>query len=158
MLFDHLKLVVKSASKVFSWKKNYEIVDADSGQALGTAKDTTGLVASLLGGTTIEVRDASNGTPLFTVRRTGLIFKKDEVVDAEGQVVGRFKEKRFSLSGGFHIYDKDGKHLAEFRGKCSRRSTRSSRPTRPGRWGRCRELGAASPSRFSRETIPTACK
>src|SRR5207247_6869311 len=48
---------------------------------------------------------------------SGLIFKKDQVLDAAGQVVGVYKSKRFSLSGGFHIYDKDGKHLAEIQGK-----------------------------------------
>ena len=49
--------------------------------------------------------------------RTGLLFKKDQVLDRHGQVVGRYKAKKFSLSGGFHVYDKDGKHLAEIQGK-----------------------------------------
>ena len=32
-------------------------------------------------------------------------------------MVGRYKTKKFSFSGGFHMYDKDGKHLGEIQGK-----------------------------------------
>ena len=92
-------------------------MDGDTGQTLGAAKDTTGFFASLLGSATLEVRDVSNNALLFSVRRTGWLLKKDEVVDPEGQVVGRYQAKRFSLSGGFHVYDKGGKHLAEIQGK-----------------------------------------
>ena len=116
MLLDQNKFVVKSQGKMFSSKKTYEIVDGESGQTLGTAKDTTGFIASLLGSTTIEVRDSSDDKVLFSVGRTGLLLKKDQVLDSQGQVVGRYKAKMFSLSGGFHVYDKDGKHLAEIQG------------------------------------------
>ena len=117
MLLDQNKFVVKSQGKAFSSKKSFEILDGESGQLLGTAKDTTGFLAKLLGSTTIEVRDASNNAPLFTVGRTGLLLKKDQVLNPQGEVVGRYKAKMFSLSGGFHVYDKDAKHLAEIQGK-----------------------------------------
>jgi uncharacterized protein YxjI len=117
MLLDHNKFVVKSQSKVFSSKKSFEVVDGDTGQVLGTAKDTTGFLPSLFGSTTIELRDVSNNALLFSVSRAGWLMKKDQVLDPQGQVVGRYKAKMFSLSGGFHVYDKDGKHLAEIQGK-----------------------------------------
>src|SRR4051794_35974467 len=117
MLLDHNKLEVKSQTKAFSSKKAFEILDGESGQLLGTARDTTGFLPSLFGSTVIEVRDASNDAPLFTVSRTGFLFKKDEVKNPQGEVVGRYKAKMLSLSGGFHVYDKDGKHLAEIQGK-----------------------------------------
>ena len=117
VLLDYNKFVVKSEGKTFSSKKSYQIVDADTGQALGTAKDTTGFFASLLGSTKIEVRDAADNALLFTVGRSGWLFKKDQVLDAQGQVVGTYKSKKFSLSGGYHVYDKGGKHLAEVQGK-----------------------------------------
>jgi uncharacterized protein YxjI len=116
MLLDHNKFVVKSQGKMFSSKKSYEILDGETGQSLGTAKDTTGFLASFFGSKTIEVRDAAN-TPLFSVGRQGWLMKKDQVLDPQGQVIGRYKAKMFSLSGGFHVYDKDGKHLAEIQGK-----------------------------------------
>jgi uncharacterized protein YxjI len=115
MLFDHTKFVVKSQSKTFSSKKSFQIL-AEDGQALATAEDTTGFLASLFGSTKLEVRDASNQRPLFTVGRSGWLLKKDQVLDAEGQVVGTFKGKMFSLSGGYHVYDKAGKHIAEIQG------------------------------------------
>ena len=115
MLLDHYKFVVKSQSKAFSSKKSFQILD-EEGQALGIATDTTGFFPSLFGSTTIEVRDASNDRPLFTVSRSGWLFKKDQVVDAEGRVVGRFKGKMLSLSGGYDVYDHSGKHIAEIQG------------------------------------------
>jgi uncharacterized protein YxjI len=117
MLLDQTKFVVKSQSKAFSSKKSFEIVDADSGQVLGTAKDTTPFLSSLFGSTVIEVRDSGDDSVVFSVGRTGFLMKKDEVRDSKGEVVGRYKAKAFSLSGGYHVYDKEGKHIAEIQGK-----------------------------------------
>src|SRR5262245_5942787 len=111
MLLDQNKFVVKSQGKAFSSKKNFEIIDGETGQVLGTAKDMTGFLPGLFGSTVIEVRDASNNAHLFSVGRTGWLFKKDQVLNPQGNVVGRYKAKMFSLSGGFHVYGKDGKHL-----------------------------------------------
>src|SRR5437868_1576866 len=116
MLLDENKFIVKSQSKAFSSRKSFEISD-ESGKLLATAKDTTGFLASFLGSTTIEVRDVSNNTVVFSVKRSGWLIKKDQVLDPQGEVVGRYKSKIFSISGGYHIYDKDGKHLLEIRGK-----------------------------------------
>ena len=117
MLLDHNKFVVKSQSKTFSSKKDFELKDGETGQTLGTAKDTTGFLPSLFGSVTLEVRDVANNALLFSVARSGWLLKKDQVLDPQGQVVGRYKAKMLSLSGGFHVYDKDGKHLAEIQGK-----------------------------------------
>jgi len=117
MLLDHNKFVVKSETRGFSGKKAFEILDAESGQALGSAKDVTGFLGSLFGNTKIEVRDASNNSLLFSVGRDGILFKKDQVVGPEGALIGRYKAKMFTLSGGFNVYDKDAKHLAEIKGK-----------------------------------------
>jgi uncharacterized protein YxjI len=117
VLLDHTKFVVKSQSQKFSSKKSFEIANGKTGQKLGTGTDTTPFFSSLLGAVTIEVRDASNNNVVFTVRRSGWLFKKDEVLDPKEQVVGSYKGKRFSLSGGYHVYDKAGKHLADVQGK-----------------------------------------
>ena len=117
MLLDQNKFVVKSQAKLLSSKKSFEIVDADSGTVLGTAKDTTGFFPTIMGLTTIEVRDISDNSLLFTISRTGLLFKKDQVLDPQGQVLARYKAKIFSLSGGFNVYDKDGKPITEIQGK-----------------------------------------
>lgn len=51
------------------------------------------------------------------MRRRGFLFEKVEAVDGKGEVVGRHKPKRFRISGCYHVCDKDGKHIAESRGK-----------------------------------------
>jgi uncharacterized protein YxjI len=135
MLLDQNKFVVKSSSKAFSSKKNFEIVEGDSGQQLGTATDTTGFFPSLLGATHVEVRDSSNNALLFTVGRMGMIFKKDQVLDGQGQLIGKYKAKMFSLSGGFHVYDKDGKHLLEIQGNMLKAEYKFMTPDRSTEMG-----------------------
>ncbi|MBN9119438.1 MAG: LURP-one-related family protein [Planctomycetes bacterium] len=116
--------VVKEKAKMFSSRNSYEILD-EEGKVIGTAEQATSGLAKLLGmvlgdpPTQIDFREKTeSGEPLvFTVRRAGYLFKKVQVVDAQGAVVGTYKAKRFSLSGGFHVYDKDGKHVAEIRGQ-----------------------------------------
>jgi uncharacterized protein YxjI len=116
--------VVKEKSKLLSSRHSYEILD-EGGKIIGTAEQKTGALAAITGmifgppNTQIDFREkGESGEPLvFTIRRSGLLFKKVQLVDAQGAVVGTYKAKRFSMSGGFHVYDKDGKHVAEIRGK-----------------------------------------
>jgi uncharacterized protein YxjI len=121
-MLEHNMFVVKEKAKFFSSRESYEILD-DTGKLIGTAEQSTGLMAKLLGSVTgepptrIEFREKPDDSLVFTVRRTGYLLKKVQVVDAQGVVLGTYKSKRFSLSGGFHVYDKDGKHVAEIRGK-----------------------------------------
>ena len=115
--------LVKEHAKLLSSRKTYDILDADSGQTVATAQQSTGALAKLLGmilgppATTIEVRAKSDNAVLFSVRRRGLLMKKVEAIDAAGQVVGLYKAKRLSLAGGFNVYDAAGEHVAEIRGK-----------------------------------------
>jgi uncharacterized protein YxjI len=149
MLLDQNKFVVKSQGKAFSSKKSFEILNGD-GKALGTGSDTTGFLASLFGATTIEVRDSTSNAPLFTVGRTGWLMKRDQVLDPQGQVIGRFKPKMFSLSGGFNVYDKDGKHLAEIQGKMFKAEYKFVAPDKSGEMGTVsRTWGGTAKSLFS---------
>lgn len=135
MLLEKNKFVVKAAGKMFSSKKSYEIADPDSGQVIGTATDTTGFLPGLFGSTVVEVRDSASNALLFTVGRTGFILKKDQVVDPQGGVIGRYKAKMFSLSGGFHVYDKDGKHIAEIQGSMFKSEYKFVTPDRSSEMG-----------------------
>ena len=114
--------VVKEKTKFFSSRQAYDILD-DAGKVIGTAQQKTGALAKLVGAVTgdpstaIEFREKPDDSLVFTVRRSGLFFKKVQVLEADGTVLGTYKAKRFSLSGGFHVYDKTGKHIAEIRGK-----------------------------------------
>jgi uncharacterized protein YxjI len=117
--------VVKEKAKLLSSRNSYEILD-EEGKVIGTAEQQTSGLAKLLGmvlgdpPTQIDFREKPDDSLVFTVRRTGYLMKKVQVVDAQGAVVGTYKAKKFSLSGGFHVYDKDGKHFAEIRGKLTK--------------------------------------
>ncbi len=114
--------VVKEKAKMLSSRNSYEILDQE-GKVIGTAEQQTSGLAKLLGmvlgdpPTQIDFREKPDDSLVFTVRRSGYLMKKVQVVDAQGVVIGTYKAKKFSLSGGFHVYDKDGKHFAEIRGQ-----------------------------------------
>ncbi len=124
-MLEKNSFVVKEQGKMFSSRKSYDILDGETGQPLGAAQQKVSGLMSVLGlllgkdgiPLTIEVRNKADDSLAFAVRRRGLILKKIEAVDAQGQVVGTYKAKRFSLSGGFHVYDKTGKHVVDIKGK-----------------------------------------
>ena len=121
-MLEQNTFVVKEKAKLFSSRNSYEILD-EGGKVTGTAEQKTSGLAKALGmvlgdpPTQIDFREKPDDSLVFTVRRRGYLMKKVEVADAQGVVVGTYKAKRFSLAGGFHVYDKDGKHVAEIRGQ-----------------------------------------
>ncbi len=121
-MLERNTLVVKQKTKLFSSRASFEILD-ENGTVVGTAEQSTTPLAKLLGtlmgppATQIEFREKPDDSLVFTVRRRGLLLKKVEVLDSQGAVIGLYKAKKFSLAGGFHVYDGAGKHVAEIRGK-----------------------------------------
>ena len=114
--------VVSEKAKMFSSRESY-VIRNGFGEEIGSAEQSTGMFAKLWGAikgppsTQIDFREKPDNSLVFTVRRRGFLFKKVEVVDAQGKIIGQFKAKRFSLKGGYHVYDGAGKHVAEIRGK-----------------------------------------
>ncbi|OWK34581.1 phospholipid scramblase-related protein [Fimbriiglobus ruber] len=117
--------VVKEQVKLLSSKKEYDILDAESGQPLGKAASKVSGLWAVLGlvlgkdkaPMTVEVREKQDDSLVFSVRRRGFLFKKIEALDAHGQVIGSYKAKLFSIKGGFNVSDKDGKPFCEIKGK-----------------------------------------
>ncbi|MBX9623182.1 MAG: hypothetical protein K2X82_05155 [Gemmataceae bacterium] len=125
-MLDRNTFVVKERVKLVSNSNTYDILDGESGEVLGTAEERIGTLVQLarffiskhLMPTRVEVREKPDDALVFTIRRGAYIFKtRVEVHDAQGELVGSFKSKFFTISGGFHIYDKDGRHFAEIKGK-----------------------------------------
>lgn len=114
--------IVRGEGKLLSSRASYEILD-ETGAVVGTAEQQTGGMAMLAGmvlgspPTQIDFREKPDDSLVFSVRRRGYFLKKVEVIDAQGELVGRYKAKMLSLAGGFHVYDQDGQHVAEIRGK-----------------------------------------
>jgi len=118
--------VIKERVKILSSSNTYDILDAASGEPLGVAQEKiSGLVSVLrwfiskhIMPTRVEVREKPDDSLLFSIRRGGYIFRsRVEVLDAQGELVGYFKSKVFTISGGFTIYDKADQHFADIKGK-----------------------------------------
>ena len=119
------KFAVKEQVKFLKNHKTYDIFDPESKVQIGTAEEAiSGLVKMLrwvidakFMGTTVEVREHPEKALVFSIRRGPYFFRsRVEVRDSNGELIGYFKSKFFTLSGGFHVYDKDDKHFAEVKG------------------------------------------
>lgn len=112
--------------KVLSAVQSYDIRDGETGELVGRAVENIGhftqimrwVVSKQLLPTVVEVREKPDDALVFTIRRGMYLFRsRVEVHDSQGELVGYFTSKFFTISGGFHVYDKDGKYFAHVKGK-----------------------------------------
>jgi uncharacterized protein YxjI len=112
--------------KILSSVQSYDIKNGETGDLVGIAIENIGGLTKLLRWvmskqllpTTVEVREKPDDSLVFTIRRGAYLFRsRVEVRDAQGQLVGYFKSKFLTISGGFHVYDKDDKYFANVQGK-----------------------------------------
>ncbi|HJZ59193.1 MAG TPA: phospholipid scramblase-related protein [Gemmataceae bacterium] len=125
-MLERNTFVIKEQVKVLSSVQTYDIFDAETGKAIGKAEETIGLFTKALRWvmskhllpTRLEVREKPDDSLVFVMRRGWYIFKsRVEVLDPDGELIGYFKSKVFTISGGFHVYDKNDKQFAEVKGK-----------------------------------------
>lgn len=125
-MLERNKFVIKERVKIISAVQSYDILDAESGEVVGVAEEKIGVLTQLLRWvmskqflpTRLEVREKPDDSLVFSIRRGWYLFRsRVEVLDAQDQLVGYFKSKFLTISGGFHVYDKDGHHFAEVKGK-----------------------------------------
>jgi uncharacterized protein YxjI len=124
-VLEHNQFVIKEKVKILSAVQSYDIYD-DKGELLGTGQETIGILTQLSRWviskqflpTRLEVREKPDDSLVFSIRRGWYLFRsRVEVHDSQGDLIGYFKSKFFTISGGFHVYDKDDKHFAEVKGK-----------------------------------------
>jgi uncharacterized protein YxjI len=65
----------------------------------------------------VTVRDTSGNVVLEVKRGISLFLSNVEVFDDKGQLVGRFKQKFFSIGGAFKVLDANDQELCELKGK-----------------------------------------
>ncbi len=118
------QFLVKQQVSLFKGRADYDIFDPDTQQQVGAAREAEGFLRVLLAMVlsksqrprTIEVRDQA-GTLLFSIYRPWSLFRtKVRVLDENGQMLGYFKTKVLSLSGGFWVYDPQDQQIAELKG------------------------------------------
>jgi uncharacterized protein YxjI len=120
------RFVIKEQVKFLTDRNTYAVLNADTGEQLGTAEEQVGPVVRALRWfvskhvmpTRVEVREKPDDSLVFTIRRGPYVFKsRVEVHDAQGELVGFFRSKVLTISGGFRVYDKHGKQFAEVKGR-----------------------------------------
>ncbi len=124
MLEAH-RYLVKEQVKFLASHHTYDIYDGDTQEHVAVAEEKIGAVTQLLRWfvskqlmpTRVEVREKPDDSLVFTISRGGYLFRsRVEVHDAQDALVGYFKSKLISWSGGFHVYDKEGRPFAEVSG------------------------------------------
>jgi hypothetical protein len=117
---------IQEHKKILSSVQSYDIKNGETGELVGSARENIGFITQGLRWvmskqflpTKVEVREKPDDSLVFTLRRGFYIFRsRVEVRDAQGELVGYFKSKFFTISGGFHVYDKNDKYFAHVKGR-----------------------------------------
>ncbi len=104
---------------------SYEIFDARTNEKVGEAiEEIPGwsklarlFINKKLLPTSVAFYSEGDGEAVLTIRRGVALFRtRVTVEDAEGQMVGYFKSKLFSLGGGFFVYYPDDTQFADVKG------------------------------------------
>ena len=117
---------VKEHVGMFKAANNYDVLDPESKEIIMTCReDNLGALTKLLRFTKykrmtpfhVEIKTAS-GEKVLTVKRGISIFLSTvEVFDENDQLVGKFKQKFFSIGGKFNVLDADENEICMLKGK-----------------------------------------
>lgn len=125
MLLERRRFFVKERVSVLKLTDTYDILDPETKQNVGIAKDEPPMWAKLLRlvvkkpllPTVVRVYETEAAPPVISLRKRPGLFRTTIVVMDERQgEIGRFRSKLFSLGGGFHVFDKTGQKVAEVKG------------------------------------------
>jgi uncharacterized protein YxjI len=124
MLLGRSRFFVKERVGVLKLTDTYDILDPESGQPLGVAKDEPPgwakflrlLVKKQLLPTTINVYETESSPPVLTLRKKPGLLRVNVVVSDASAELGRFQSKLFSLGGGFLVFDTTGQQIADVKG------------------------------------------
>lgn len=124
-MFDRRAFFIREHVGMMKIKDTYDILDPENQQALGIAKETTAgwilalrfLLNKSMLPLTVVICAGESEKPLLSLSR-GFTFLRSKVwiANAEGNRIGYFKSKLFSLGGGFLIYDMQDAKVADIKG------------------------------------------
>ncbi|MCZ2343716.1 MAG: hypothetical protein LC104_18260 [Bacteroidales bacterium] len=118
------RFMIKEQVKFLQSYCTYDIYD-EKGHLIGVAQEKLSPLTQFLRwfvhknlmATRVEVREKPDDALVFTIsRRMFLLQSRVEVHDSLGELIGYFKSRFFSFSGGFHVYDRHDRHFAEVNG------------------------------------------
>lgn len=124
-MFDRRAFFIREHVGMLKMKDTYDILDPENQQPLGIAKETTAgwilalrfLINKSMLPLSVVISAGDSDKPLLTLTR-GFTFLRSKVWigNAEGQRIGYFKSKLFSIGGGFLIYDMQDTKVADIKG------------------------------------------
>lgn len=125
MLLQRRQFFVKERVSLLKLTDTYDILDPETKQSVGLAKDEPPLWAKLLRlivkkpllPTAVNVYETESSPAVLTLRkRPGFLHSTVVVTHPTKGELGRFKSKLFSFGGGFNVFDKSGRKIAEVKG------------------------------------------
>lgn len=124
MLLQQKTYVIKERVAFAKLTDTYDILDAQSGAVIGTAKEEPPVWAKWLRlivnkglmPTTVNVYEGAATTPVLSIRR-GFTFLRARIAVFVGErELGYFKSKLFSLGGAFTIHDTQEQEIGSVKG------------------------------------------
>ena len=124
-MLEQNRFIVKERVAFIKTVDAYDILDPDTQEELAEAVETPGMMIQLLRfvlnknwmPTTVEVKDKRSGQLLFTLKRGSFLFRaRVEVHDAQGKMLGYFRSKILTITGGLKVFDPNDKLWAEVKG------------------------------------------
>lgn len=125
MFTNRTLFFIKEHVGMLKLKSQYDIIDPNTKEILGEAIEYPGGFFQVLRliinkrnlPTSVLVKDfISNQQGMRLEKSWGFFNFKVTVFDAEDQMIGYFKNKAFSFSGGFKVFDETDSLIAEVKG------------------------------------------
>lgn len=124
MLLSKRTYLVKERVGFVKLTEAYDIFDPGTGQQIGLAieeihpvvKYLRLIVSRKLMPTTINFYEHAGGRVVLSIRRGVALFRPRVSVTKEGQLLGTFQSKVFSLGGAFRVFDPQEREVALIQG------------------------------------------
>lgn len=125
-MFEKPNYLIKEHASILKVTDTYDIIDPETNAKVAEAKENVSgwikfgrlLINKKLMPTTIEIKNAQDGTIQYSIKRGVSFFtSKVEVLDKEQRPLGYFKSRFISLGGHFDVFGANDTKIAEVKGK-----------------------------------------
>ncbi|HEY4983781.1 MAG TPA: phospholipid scramblase-related protein [Verrucomicrobiae bacterium] len=125
MLLNQTTYFIKERVAFAKLTDTYDILNPQTQETMGIAKEEPSVWAKWLRlvvnkqllPTTLNIYEREDQPPVISIHRPATFFRsKVKVTDGNGQSLGYFKSKLFSLGGGFFVFDARDQQVAEVKG------------------------------------------
>lgn len=125
MPFDRQAYFIKELVAFMKLTDTFEILDPETQQPLGVAKEEPPgwakwlrlLLSKRMLPTIVNVYEGEGQPPAFSIHKPFTFIRSKVIVQGPGgQALGYFKSKFFTFGGGFWVYDMQDRQVAEVKG------------------------------------------